>query len=73
MTFDEIVEAINATGDTFKSIVRTAAGYQANAESRYGKGGYACDVGETPTAAVQNLLRQRRFSQPVQTSLEDII
>ena len=77
LTFDEMVEQLRIHGDHFKSVIATANGFQANAESRYGGNAYACDTGKTPTEALANLCRQRcgvKAPEPVKTlEMDDII
>lgn len=73
-TFDEMVAELRVHGDKFSSIVRTRDGFQANAESRYGGNAYACASGATPTAALEELYRQRcGVKAPENPTLEDLI
>jgi hypothetical protein len=74
--FDEMVGMLRVHGDKFMSVIRTAKGWQANAESRYGGGAYCCDAGDTPTEALRNLCQQRCKTMapaPEKPSVEDLI
>lgn len=75
MTLDEMIEELRIHGDKFKSVIATASGFQANAESRYGSNSYATAQGATLTESVTALWKQRCGTMaPAPTSnLDDII